>query len=252
MQPKIYLVGMDGLHNNGKSTQLGLLHNYLNDRGIPTLVRRGDGMRKGRGEELNDPFSTWWQENITRLRATGFEGNASMRAAEEAANRLNREILAARDYFMTQLLAKEGKDKGVILLDRGHISRLFVKRRENDGAGFAEVNSFETSGGRKQEVLVPDINFLFHAPLGVLLERNEHRDTTPDKKEFNRTVLTRYYEDFETTIATLPTELQRGLIRIDATKPIDEVHEVIVEHTMNLIEGGNTLIELEQRGKERK
>lgn len=252
MQPKIYLIGMDGLHNNGKSTQLGLLHNYLNDRGIPTLVRRGDGMRKGRGEELNDPLSTWWQENITRLRATGFEGDASMRAAEEAANRLNREILVARDYFMLQLLAKEGKDKGVILLDRGHISRLFVKRRENDGAGFAEVNSFETSGGRKREVLVPDINFLFHAPLGVLLERNEHRDTTPDKKEFNRTVLTRYYEDFETTIATLPMELQRGLIRIDATKPIDEVHEVIVEHTMNLIEGGNTLIELEQRGKERK
>jgi thymidylate kinase len=252
MQPKIYLVGMDGLHNNGKTTQLGLLHNYLNERGIPTLVRRGDGMRKGRGEELNDPLSAWWQENISRLRATGFEGDASMRAAEEAANRLNREILVARDYFMPQLLAKEGKEKGVILLDRGHISRLFVKRREDCEAGFIDIGSFEMSGGRTQEVLIPDINFLFHAPLEVLLERNEHRDTTPEKKEFNRTVLTRYYDDFETTMASLPGDLQRGLVRIDATKSVEEVHGIIIEHTMNLIEGGNTMIEFEQRGKERK
>jgi len=243
---------MDGLHNNGKSTQLDLLHGYLNEIGVPTLVRRGDGMRRGEDEDLNDPPSVWWQENIARLRATGFEGNASMRAAEEAANRLNREILVARNYFMPQLLAREGKDRGVILLDRGHISRLFVKRREDTEAGFADIGSFEMSGRRIKEVLIPDINFLFHAPLEVLLERNEHRDTTTEKKNFNRTVLTRYYNDFETTIASLPSELQKGLIRIDATKPIEEIHRLIVEHTMNLIEGGNTIVEFEQRGKERK
>jgi len=38
--------------------------------------------------------------------------------------------------------------------------------------------------------------------------------------------------------------------RNKTTKAIEEMHKAIVEHNINLIEGGNTLIELEQRGKD--
>jgi len=78
---RIFTVCFDGLHNNGKTTQLILLSHQLNKMGIPTLTRRGDGMRKGLGNEATDPESRWWQENIARMRATGFEGPESMAAA---------------------------------------------------------------------------------------------------------------------------------------------------------------------------
>ena len=242
---------MDGLHNNGKSTQIALLYKYLTEKGIPVLVRRGDGMRSGVGKDLNDSISIWWQENITRLRATGFEGESSMNAAEEAANRLNREIRVAKEYFMPKLLEAWKKDIGVILLDRGHISRLFVKRREDKEADFESIKFFKGSGNQ-QEVLIPDITFLFHTSLEVLLDRNDQRETSSDKKDFNRTVLLRYYDDFEDNISRLPDVFCRGLVRIDATKPVEEIHKIIVEYTNNLIEEKNTKIEFQKSGKERR
>lgn len=227
----IFIVSFDGLHNNGKGTQIALLSKQLNDCGISTLIRRGDGMRKGLGDEDTDPESLWWKENIVRMRATGFEGSESMAAATEASNRLNAEIFVARNYYMPHLMKAEGRDTGIILLDRGPVSRLFVKRREEPNADFDSIRFFVNKAG-KHEILLPDQIFLFHAPLGVLIGRNS--DKTSEKSKFNATVLTKYYSDFEYTMTTLPAELSERTICIDSTKSILEINSFVRDRVSEL------------------
>ncbi len=234
----IFIVSFDGLHNNGKGTQIALLSKQLNDSGISTLIRRGDGMRKGTGSEDTDPESSWWKENIARMRATGFEGPESMAAATEASNRLNAEIFVAKNYYMPHLIQKEGRDTGVILLDRGPISRLFVKRREEPKADLDSIRFFENRSGR-HEILLPDQIFLLHAPLDVLIGRNS--DRTSEKSKFNETILTKYYGDFERTMAALPTELSERTICMDSTKPILEINSFIRARVSKLT--GKSIVE---------
>lgn len=116
---KIYVIGVDGLHNNGKTTQLRLLNENLEKLGIFTIIRRGDGSRKGEGKDEFDAHSDWWLENRPRIMAAGFEGRASQDAATEASDRLNRELALTKNWWMKKELQKNGLDKGVILQDRG-------------------------------------------------------------------------------------------------------------------------------------
>jgi thymidylate kinase len=220
----IFIVSFDGLHNTGKGTQITLLSKQLNISGVSTLIRRGDGMRKGSGDEDTDPESSWWKDNIARMRATGFEGDKSMAAATEAANRLNAEIFVAKNHYMPNLMKREGRGTGIILLDRGPISRLFVKRREESQADLDSIRFFENRSG-KHEILLPDQIFLLHAPLDVLISRNF--DRTSEKSKFNETVLTRYYGDFVHTMTTLPTELSERTIYVDSTKSILEINNFV-------------------------
>lgn len=244
----IFVISFDGLHNNGKSTQICVLSKQLKDSGISTLIRRGDGMRKGSGSEDGDPESSWWKENITRMRATGFEGPESMAAAAEASNRLNAEIFVARKYCMPHLMQNEGSDTGLILLDRGPISRLFVKRREEPNAGFDSIRFFANRSGR-YEILLPDQIFLLHAPLDILISRN--CDRTSEKSKFNETVLTKYYADFERTMANLPSEISQRTILIDSTQSITKINKFvrcrISELTGKSIVEGNFLGSPERR-----
>lgn len=229
----IFIISFDGLHNNGKTTQIALLAEELKRNNISVLIRRGDGMRKGEGKEINDPESEWWKKNITRMRATGFEGSASMAAATEASNRLNNELYVAKNYFMPHMIKREKSKAGVILLDRGPISRIFVKRREEPTAGLDSIDIFENLSG-KHAILLPDKIFLFHASLDILIARN--CDRTSEKSKFNETVLTKYYKDFEKVIPNLPEELQRRTMLIDSTKPIVEIGQIVRLTTLGLVE----------------
>lgn len=239
----IFIISFDGLHNNGKTTQIALLADELKRNNISVLIRRGDGMRKGEGREINDPVSEWWKENIARMRATGFEGPASMAAATEASNRLNSELYVAKNYFMPHMIKDEKSKAGVILLDRGPISRIFVKRREDPTAGLDSIDIFENLSG-KHAILLPDKIFLFHAPLDILIARN--CDRTSEKSKFNETVLSKYYGDFENVVSNLPDELRARTMQIDSTKSIDEIGQIVRASTLGLIESRT----IEGRGRD--
>ena len=139
---EICIINFDGLHGSGKGTQILLLEEQLKNSDVSVLVRRGDGMRSGTGEEVSDPYSLWWQQNILRMRQTGIEGSESMAAATESSNRLNAELYLARKYFLPNLMRSEGNSHGAIILDRGPISRLFVKMREDGEADFDSIKFF--------------------------------------------------------------------------------------------------------------
>lgn len=231
---KIFVIGVDGLHNNGKTTQLGLLKENLEQRGSFTLIRRGDGSRKGFGEDEFDPVSGWWQENRPRILTTGFEGKASHDAAAEASNRLNRELYLIKNWWMPRELKKRGQETGVILLDRGLISRLFVYRRYRPQAEFEDVKYFSTRG-KQREAVIPNIIFLLHAPLGILMARNVERQGEDSKQAFNETILKSYYDDFAQYIGRLPEEIRSRTIVIDSSKTIPEIQQELLENTLRII-----------------
>ncbi|MEK7550470.1 MAG: hypothetical protein AAB535_01685 [Patescibacteria group bacterium] len=100
------------------------------------------------------------------------------------------------------------------------------------------IRFFENRSG-KHEILLPDQIFLLHAPLDVLIGRNS--DRTSEKSKFNETVLTRYYGDFEHTMATLPVELSEKTICVDSTKSILEVNISVRARVSELT--GKTIVE---------
>lgn len=239
---KVFVIGVDGLHNNGKTTQLGLLKESLEQRGYFTLIRRGDGSRKGFGEDESDPVSEWWQENRPRILATGFEGRASHDAATEASDRLNRELYLTKNWWMPRELKKRRQETGVILLDRGLISRLFVYRRYKPQAESEDVGYFSTRG-KQREAVIPSVIFLLHAPLDILIARNVERQEGDSKQVFNKTILENYYDDFERYIRKLPEEVKSRTIVIDSSKTIPEIQQELLESTLRVIEGREFRIE---------
>lgn len=239
---KIFVIGIDGLNNSGKTTQLKRLKENLEARGIYTIIRRGDGSRKGDGKEEFDAYSTWWLENRPRIMAAGFEGKASFDAATEASDRLNRELFLTKNWWIERELKKRGLKQGVILQERGLISRLFVYRRWEPQAGFEEVKYF-SNRGRREDVVLPDAIFLLHSSLDVLMSRNPSRVDGIPKQTFNETVLGNYYADFESHMAALPKEIRTRTIVVDSSGTIEQVGERLLEATLQLIQQSRSGIE---------
>lgn len=143
---------------------------------------------------------------------------------------------------MPRELKKKGQETGVILLDRGLISRLFVYRRYRPQAESEDVKYFSTRG-KQHEAVIPSVIFLLHAPLDILIARNVERQEGDSKQAFNKTILENYYDDFERYIRRLPEEIKSRTIVIDSSKTIPEIQQELLESTLRVIEGREFRIE---------
>lgn len=225
--PEVNIISLDGLNNNGKTTQLRHLKNELAERGIPAVTRRGDGSRKGIGANEADPPSDWWQHNYPAIIDAGFDGKDADYAAAVASRQLMVELhdLKTRDF--PEILAVNGGNRGVILLDRGPISRLFVARRQHPNITLEDALGI--TDDPRIEAAIPDSIIVLHAERDILLARNEDREEGgAAKRIFNHHILTSYYDDFEQTLNTLPPQLAERTTIIDSTPPIEEVGSLAV------------------------
>lgn len=220
-QPEISVVSLDGLNNNGKTTQVGYLQHELVAQDIPTIVRRGDGSRKGTGLSESDPVSEWWQENYKVINAAGLEGPEAEAAARMASNRLMRELHILKTDEYPRELQAAGKEQGVVLLDRGPVSRLFVARRYNPDVTFDEA--FQMGGDLKVEDVLPDEILVLHTTKEKLLARNLARNDGAPKQEFNGYIISRYYDDFERVLDNMPPQLSERMTVIDSGFSVQEV-----------------------------
>lgn len=228
--PEIRLVSLDGLNNTGKTTQLDYLRSALRDRAIATTVRKGDGARRGRGEVEWDPVSPWWQQHYYELHSAGLEGKAAEAAARKASCQLVHEWTELRnDQYPRQLMA-ERRDLGVILLDRGPLSRLFVARRFDPAASLEQALGYEAAGELEQ--VLPDKIVVLHAAKAVLLDRNISRRDGAAKQEFNKQIITRYYDDFARVLDDIPPLLGERTVIVDSSGPALEVGQVVLRHAM--------------------
>ncbi len=219
--PEVSVVSLDGLNNNGKTTQVRYLQNELVARGVSVIVRRGDGSRKGTGSSESDPVSEWWQENFKRINAAGLEGPEAEAAAAFASQRLLHELYELKTKEYPTELEAGNKDKGVVLLDRGPISRLFVARRYDPEVTFEDAFGLEDN--LQLEEVIPDDVLVLHTSKETLLARNDARQEGQAKRDFNRYIISRYYETFERVLDDLPPLLAERTTIIDSGMPIEEV-----------------------------
>lgn len=244
MHPQINVIGFDGLNNSGKGTQIKFLRNSLFSEGIPSIVLRGDGRRRGLGNEEKDPISYWWQGYYKEIANRSIQ-HEDYEMSTIASNRLNREIYVTIKRIFPQFLREFSLARGIVILDRTIISRLFTLSQFGITPCFPEHSTYKGPGTNERSIILPDLTFLLHTEKEVLLSRSKLRDDPPAKKEFNEHMITNYYSTFSNLIHSLPHELVDRVRLIDASKEAGEISEEINYFSRNLIFGNNFISEAE-------
>src|SRR3989344_1750922 len=105
MHDGLKVIGFDGLHRCGKSTQIRMLMQLLASEGIPVYALRGDGRRYGTGLEIHDPFSLWWQRNQSFFENLPEDKDGKKLAIDRAYQRTAREI----EYCKRRIMKVHGE-----------------------------------------------------------------------------------------------------------------------------------------------
>jgi thymidylate kinase len=172
---RISIVGFDGNHRVGKGTQIDILSMSLADRGIRSLVLRGDGSRPGLGLSEGDPHSPWWQKFKQHIKEFDNEYDAWRIGARRLLGEAAAKIASIDDNVTT-----------VVLLDRSKISRTQMTFKEGLSANFETMyrnDGNDEYNDTSLQVLAPELTVYMHAPTSVLLGRLSPQDP---KYEFRR------------------------------------------------------------------
>jgi thymidylate kinase len=203
----LLIVSFDGLNRAGKGTQLNMLKGYLESKDYLVEVLRGDGSRPGKGSsDFYDPSSNFWQQ-WQKVK------DKSLDDWTYAAD-----VLAHENYLRCVEIASQSKDtgqKGVILLDRSYISRLYMIRKEDSAVPFESC--------LKDHTVHPDVYFVLDVPKEVLLTRTS--DDDPSKTEFRRRNVSTSYDTWIETINLVSEHIQ--IYKLDGTKDQYSLHNEV-------------------------
>lgn len=201
------IISFDGLNRAGKGTQIKLLRDSFESDDYLVEVLKGDGSRPGLGSsDFYDPISSFWQQWQKKEKK-------SIDDWTFAAN-----ILASENYLRCVELSAEAKKKdrmGIVLLDRSHLSRWYMLRKQNSFLPFESC--------LKEPTVHPNIYFVLDVPKETLLNRNSYDN--PEKAEFRRKVVLTSYEHWTATFELVPKQIK--LYRLDGTKKESQIHEEV-------------------------
>ena len=191
------LIVFEGVDGTGKSTQLQLLYEILQRKNYPVIATR-------------EPTEGKYGQEIRQL----YKNREKYSDEEELEL-----FLADRKEHVDQLLISALNRGKIILCDR-----YFLSTAAYQGAiGFDP----ETVLARNSFAPVPDLALLFQAPINIGLTRiTSGRGETPN--------------DFEQAenlrkVAAIFAAIDRPYIKkIDATGPIESVHQLVMEHVTAL------------------
>ena len=194
-------ITFEGIDYSGKSTQAKLLHEYFRKNKIKSILVR-------------EPGGTKISEKIRKI----------------LLNREHLEMLPLTEFFLfsasrSQLVnevIKPNLKRGVIVIcDRyydsssayqGYGGKLDVKR-------VFEVNDFATSG------LVPDLTFFVNISPQKAFSRAVKKHKF-DRIE-NKTLA--FYKRVHSGFKKIASKNQKRFVLLDGSKPVDEIHELIVK-----------------------
>jgi len=219
-------VGFDGLHRCGKGTQIRLLGDYLDKRGIKSIIVRGDGTRKGLGLSPEDPYSAWWQEHYESF----FKENRTLEENKYLSDLVYSRLTQEAREIMSKL--RRGDESGALLMDRTFVSRWFVKRQQESSIFLEDaIYTIDPETNRKVIPLIPEKTYIIHVQLEELLRRVESSRDSPEKKKFRLNNLIKYSEDFERLLDELPSYFMGGEIKIiDGNNSPEKIHEEILRY----------------------
>lgn len=228
----VLTVAIDGLNRSGKGTQLHLLKRFLQDRGLPAVILRGDGSREGKGLSEGDPCDEWWQRFRSRL-ADAVTSMQRFACWNEAADRLAEEYLHWRDSLMPQQVQRVNAPCGVILLDRSLLSRLMLAADERGSISLEGLYRTEYHGTPVTwETMMPDRMLVLVAQQDTLLARLDPDDP---KYGFRSGLILEKYSLFQAVLDGLPQELQGVTRHVDADQSIESVWRVCLEEAKCVI-----------------
>lgn len=226
LENRINVFSIDGLNRCGKGTQTTLLKNHFKDKGYFCEILRGDGSRPGVGSEgFYDPYSDFWI-NLKRRLYPSTDEEFDFEVWNLAARKLNRE----NRHFIEEIVPKLLNERrgGVVLMDRSHLSRLFVLMQSDPHASFSQVAS--------NEFVHPNHYFVLDVPKDELLVRN--KDDSEGKLSFRQRVVRDHYETFYAMLDKLPKEVRQKVTRIDGTQKIDSIKYQLIDKIDVIIENG--------------
>ena len=169
-------IAFDGLHRVGKGTQTRALVETLTDKGLVSIVVRGDGTRDGQGLTQGDPFDLVWQQRNKYIK---FEQGGSVENWNASSLVLLREL--------SELLRVQRERKyDAIIIDRSILSRAaFLLHRGVGMIGermsldelYPSNQSLQVDERLDLEALVPDLIFdLQSKNPSTLLKRLDQND----------------------------------------------------------------------------
>lgn len=223
---KIISVGFEGPNRCGKGVQIDLLSKYLSEQSIAHIIVRGDGSRPALGdsEHYKDFKSLWWDEMNEVLHSS----DASFKDWDIAAKRLIQEISIFRHFTLPSLIKKSPFDFGYILLDRTILSRVMVcvDRKQKDFSVEALYPGLPMESlTRGEDDLIPDLIFLFTAPVEVLVSRLHEEDP---KYYFRRRLIEKKGDWYEKFLHLCPQKVIDRVTKLDATLSPEDIHKNIV------------------------
>ena len=183
---------LDGLDGSGQSTQLGLLRDFLSDRGIDVLTTKEPTVSSEAGKKIKKVLE---KEMETK------PGQLQDLFIEDRRENLEEVVIPA---------LKRGK---FVLCDRYFFSTFAYGAA--DGLNMKELIK------KNDEFLLPDIAFIFIVSARTCIMRIERRgtDKTLFEKEAQLSKVLDYYKKFP--------QMFENVVAIDGERPIEEVFEEI-------------------------
>lgn len=193
------LIVFEGTDGTGKSTQLQLLAQALQDQGLPVVITR-------------EPTEGAYGRQIRELYAN--------RQAVSLDEELNL-FLADRKEHVEQLLTPALHSGMIILCDRYYLSTVAYQ-----GAAGLDVNHILA---RNAFAPVPDLALLFHAPIQTGIRRIT-QGRGEELNDFEK-------EDYLRQVAAIFSQLELPFIRrINAARTIEAIHCEVLGLVQPLIE----------------
>ncbi len=226
MSTKIITIGLDGPNRVGKGTQAKLLQQWFQSQQIPVVIIRGAGTRPGLGQEKGDPESEWWQSVNQWIRTS----KATYHDWDMTSARLARELIIWRDRILPRWVRESEKQTAVLIIDRTLLSRTITLRLREE-INIADKLYPADAFGKRQPVtaidVCPDVIFQLLAPKALLLSRLAPDDP---KYEFRKRLIETTTEHFYDAEQFIPTQLQKRIIKVDASHPRKQVFNYILDH----------------------
>lgn len=192
------LIVFEGTDGTGKSTQVRLLSEYLQNKGYPVVVTR---------EPTEGPFGQKIRALYTRRDTSSSEEELEL-------------FLADRREHVEKVLSPSLAQRKIILCDRYFLSTAaYQGARGFDPEKILQLNGFAPE---------PDLALLFQAPLQTGLGRI----TSGRGEQLND------FEQIDNLkqVAAIFSAIKRAYIqRIDATGSIQEVHHQVLRHIRPLL-----------------
>ena len=192
------LIVFEGTDGTGKSTQVRLLGEYLQNKGYPVVVTR---------EPTEGPYGQKIRALYTRRDSASGEEELDL-------------FLADRQEHVEQVLAPALAQGRIVLCDRYFLSTAaYQGARGFDPEVILQLNHFAPE---------PDLALLFQAPLTLGAARiTSGRGEQPNDFE---------QLDNLRRVATIFSTIKRSYIQpIDASGSIQEVHHLVCEHVRPLL-----------------